>query len=162
MTASLNRWWTGLSPRERWLVGIAGALAALVGGWFLVLLPLQSALSSARESHGLALERHGAIAARADAIQAAQALPRARTRPGGDAALDLYVGQSAAEAGFTLSRNDARGADEAAVAIASARAPALLGWIDGLEQAGVIVADLALRPNANGSVSLTATLRRQP
>jgi General secretion pathway, M protein. len=35
MREELQNWWTGLSQRERWLVGVAGALAAGVLLWAL-------------------------------------------------------------------------------------------------------------------------------
>ncbi len=163
MIAAITGWWTALSQRERWLVGIAGGLAAIVLGWLVIVFPLQSALSSAREAHGIAVDRHAAILARADAITALEA--GGATRPANTAAatpLDLTITQAAAERGFTLSRNEAQGGNAVAIAIANARAPALLVWLGELEAAGITAADLSLRPNADGTVALTATLRRAP
>lgn len=159
MIASLAHWWTALSTRERWLVGVAGGLTAIVIGWFLIALPLQSALSASREAHGIAVDRHAAVLARVEALEALQA--RGAAQPAAaTAALDLAITQGAAEQGFTLSRTEAQGANSVVIAIANARAPALLRWLGDLEAAGISAADLSLRPNADGTVALTATLRR--
>jgi general secretion pathway protein M len=159
MIASLSNWWTALSSRERWLVGVAGGLAAIVIGWLVIALPLQSALSSSREAHGIAVDRHAAVLARVEALEALQA--RGAAQPAAaTATLDLAITQSAAEQGFTLSRNEAQGTNSVVIAIANARAPALLRWLGDLEAAGIGAADLSLRPNADGTVALTATLRR--
>lgn len=159
MIATLSRWWTSLSTRERWLVGVAAALAVPIIGWFLIALPLQSALSSTREAHGMAVDRHAAVLARVEALAALEG--RGSAGPANaTASLDLSITQSAAEQGFTLSRNEAQGTNGVIIAIANARAPALLRWLGDLEAAGITAADLSLRPNADGTVALTATLRR--
>jgi general secretion pathway protein M len=161
MTSAIATWWTGLSEREKWLVGIAAALAALVIGWLLIALPLQAALSNARTAHGLAVDRHAAVHARVEAVERLSAT--AAARPAGSsstAALDLAIAQAAAERGFALSRNDPQGNDAVALAIASARSSALLGWIVELEESGITASEVTIRPNADGTVALTATLRR--
>jgi hypothetical protein len=63
---------------------------------------------------------------------------------------------------LTLSRNEPQGQDAAAVAIANARAGAALAWIDTLEGQGIVARELVMRPNADGTVALTATLARRP
>lgn len=158
MMASIRRWWDGLTVRERWLVGIAAGLAAAVLLW-LATFGVAAALSDAREAHGEAVDRAAGIAARVDAIEALQSAPR-RTATASAATVDIVVAQSAAEKGFTLSRNEAQGGSAASIAIANARAPALLAWLGELEAMGIMAGDLSLRPNADGTVALTATLRR--
>lgn len=161
MIAAISGWWSGLSIRERWLVGVAAGLAAIVIGWFLIALPLQSALSSARDAHGIAVDRHAAILARVEALNALEARGAApATGTANGAAFDLAITQAAAEKGFALTRTDPQGGNAVVIAIANARAPALLGWIGELEATGVTAADLSLRPNADGTVAMTATLRR--
>lgn len=162
MIGAISGWWQRLSLRERWLVGIAAALTAIVIGLFLIAFPIQSALVTAREAHGVALDRQAGIAARVAEIQNLEARrASAPAAPGASAAaLELVLAQGAAERGFTLSRNEPQGNDAASIAIANGRAPALIGWISELESAGVLASDLTLRPNADGTVALTATLRR--
>lgn len=161
MIARLHSWWDGLSLRERWMVGVAGALAALVVGWFLILVPLRSALADAGAAHAEAVDRHGAVMARVALLRRiGERQAPAATTPA--ATVDLVIGQSAAERGLALSRNEAQGEDAAAIAIANARAGAALGWIDALEAQGIVARELVMRPNADGTVALTATLARRP
>jgi hypothetical protein len=70
------------------------------------------------------------------------------------------LAQGAAEQGLTLSRNDPVGEGGASIAIANGRATALAGWLARMEADGLTPSDLTLRPNADGTVALTATMRR--
>lgn len=161
MMTAIRNWWTGLSDRERVLVGIAAALAAGVLLW-LATFGVWAALSEARAAHGAAVDRAAAIDVRVDAIKALEAAG-SRDAAGATASaatLDLYVAQSAAERGLTLARNDPQGAASTNIAISNVRAPDALAWLTALEEAHVLAADLSLRPNADGTVALTATLRR--
>ena len=158
MIAGVQRWWQALSARERLLVGIAAGLTALVVGWLLVAAPLARALTGAEEALDAAIDRRAAVSARVAAVRRAQAAGAHPARAGDDAPLDLRLAQSAAEAGFTLARNEVQGG-RVTIAVANARARAAMAWIDRLEQSGLIVDDLTLRPNADGTVALTATLR---
>src|SRR3546814_14122209 len=63
--------------------------------------------------------------------------------------------------GLTLDRNEARGAGKATIAIATARAPVLIDWLASLEGQGFIVDQLTITPAADGTVWLTAELRRR-
>jgi general secretion pathway protein M len=156
MIAALNSWWTGLSLRERWLVGIAGALAGGLIGWFLIITPLYDALDDAAAAHRAALERQAAVTSRVAALRrGANAAPAAPS-----AAASIIADQAAAEAGLPLSRNDPAGDGGTAIAIANARSPAALALLQRLEAAGLHASELALRRNGDGTVALTATLRR--
>jgi type II secretory pathway component PulM len=68
MSARLKALWLARTPRERWLLAIMFALAALVLIWFLLLRPLGDMLSAARERHGLAVAGLSEARARAAAI----------------------------------------------------------------------------------------------
>lgn len=158
MTAAIAAWWKGLSAREQLLVGIAGTLFAGIVGWFLIYIPLTTALRDAQAAHGAALDRQGAIVRRADALRTegrARSTDRLSSAP-----VAAIVTQYAAEAGLPLSRNDPAGEDGAAIAISSGRSAAILGLILSLEQQGVRPVDLAIRPTGDGNVSLVATMRR--
>src|SRR5207244_2035517 len=108
------------------------ALASGMLLWFAVVVPADDALVTARARHAAAFERNAAI-------RVAVALLDQKRTPGAavTGALDQVVAASAAEAGFTLDANMAAGADTTAITIATARAPALLMWLDRLEQQGV-------------------------
>lgn len=158
MTQTLRNWWTGLSTRERWLVGIAGTLTALVLLWFAVIMPLVNGLAAARERHTAAVERHAGVAARARMAEQQAGRGTAVTRVSGR--VDIIISQSAAEQGFILSRNDAVGESSASIAIGNARAAAVFTWLGLLEAQQLIASELTIRPNADGTVAVTATITR--
>ncbi len=161
MTGGIRRYWDGLSLRERALLGIA---ALLFGGlllWLAWFGPLADAVDDAAARHGEAVEREAVVAARAADIRRRSAAPaagQAQTSPAGR--LDLVIAQSAAERGLTLSRNDAAGDAMTSIAVTNAGAGAVLAWIAGLEQGGIVAAEVTLTPAGNGLVNATATLRR--
>lgn len=159
MIEGIRLWWAAHSSRDRLVISILALAALLVIGWLGVWRPLVGAADSMRENHALAVERHAAIVARVAEYQALQARG-AHAAASSAARLDLILSQSAAEQGFTLSRNDAVGDNQASIAIASATAPALFTWLGTLETQGILSSELSIRPNANGTVALTATLRR--
>lgn len=157
MTERLQNWWTALSARERWLVGIAAVLALGVILWGLG-RPAVAAFIDLDSQHRAAIEREGRVAAKTQLLaqRPAQSLGAAV-----DAAqIDQYLAQSAGEIGLTLDRNEARGTDRATIAIATAKAPVLTDWLASLEGQGFIVDQLTITPAADGTVGLTAELRK--
>lgn len=156
---ALKDWFAGRTVRERRLIALMGLVAVFVCGWLLVIRPLLDAEAAARARHLAAVERLGAVRNRMDALAATSGQRIAAGRAAG--AVDLYVAQSAAEAGFTLDRNDPAGVDRTSVAIATARPTALFGWLSGLEGSGITVDQLSVRPaEIAGTIAVTATLRR--
>jgi len=157
MSERIVNWWTGLSRRERWLVGIAGVLALAVILWGLG-RPAYAAFADLEAQHRAAIEREGRVAAKLQLLArkpAASAPTAADTTP-----VDQYLTQSAGEIGLTLDRNEARGAGLATVAIATARAPVLADWLASLEAQGFVVDQLTITPGNDGTVGMTAELRR--
>lgn len=157
MTERISVWWQGLSLRERWLVGVAGALAAAVMLWGLA-RPTYAAFVDLEARHRAAVEREGRIAAK---IQLLASRPASSVATGAHAAaIDQYLAQSAGDIGLTLDRNEARGDRQATVAIATARAPVLADWLATLEAQGFIVDQLTITPGNDGTVGMTAELRQ--
>ncbi len=101
MKQQVVQWYTGLSLREKVLVGIAAALFALVFTVYGVYLPLTSAITEKRLAYREALERRVSIEAMVD--NAAQNQPKAAAIIS-DTSLETLINQSAAEAGFTLEK----------------------------------------------------------
>ena len=155
MMASLTLWWRALSLREKRLVGVAGAMAALVLLW-LILQPLVGYIAGLGDDHRLAVERAARVEAKA-ALLKGNAGP---TAPAIAGSLDQWMTQSAEETGLTLDRNEARGEAAATVAISSARAPAIIGWLAEIEAQGLVIDRLRITPGTDGSVGLTAEVRR--
>jgi len=157
MTDKLQNWWTGLSMRERWLVGIAAVLALGVLVWGLA-RPAVAAFVDLENRHRAAIEREGRVAAKVGLLSQRPAKSVAATVDA--VAIDQYLAQSAGEIGLTLDRNEARGAGQATIAIATARAPVLTDWLASLEEQGFVVDQLTITPAADGTVGLTAELRK--
>lgn len=156
MMARIRSYWLERSPREQVMLGVMGALLAVVILWLGIARPVESALHDARERHGEAIDRNAAIRVK---VKALDNLPRGQgSAPSG--ALDQMIGQSAGEAGFTLERVQPQGPGRVDIAIASARPTALFGWIAGLEAQGVTVETLTAQPAAvAGTVSVQAVLK---
>lgn len=157
MTEALRNWWTALSRRERGLVGVAGALTLALLVWGLVHMAL-AAFADVEARHRAAVEREGRIAAKVGLLAWR---PAADAGPVADVvAIDQYLAQSAGEIGLTLDRNEARGTGRAAIAIATAKAPIIVDWLAGLEAQGFVVDQLHIAPAADGTVGVTAELRK--
>jgi general secretion pathway protein M len=155
MSARLRAIWLARTPRERRLLGIMLALAALVLFWFLVLRPLGDMLSAARERHGDAVEALAETRARAAEI--------AMLERGGPAAIegpiDQAVAAAASDAGFQLAALQAQGPGRVSFAVAAARPQALFGWISGLEGQGYVVESLNATSNPDRTLSAQIVLR---
>lgn len=156
MKNRLRDWFLGLSRREQVLVSVMLALIAAVLFWLLLFLPLDSAIEEAEARHVAAVERHGRIAALVEALEGAGPVEARAV----DVALDRYVAQSAADAGFTLERNALQGADRLAVTLGSARPPALMAWVADLEARGIRVESLSTRPAGPDTIAVEAVLAR--
>src|SRR3546814_11117209 len=112
MTDGIRHWWTGLSRRERWLVGLASLFALGVLLWALG-RPAYAAFSGLEADHRAAIEREGRVAAKAQLLGRRPAATVAvAVAVAADAApIDQFLAQSAGEIGLTLDRHEARGAE---------------------------------------------------
>jgi len=157
MRESVQNWWAGLTQRERWLVGIAAVLALAVLLWALA-RPAYAAFVDLETAHRAAVEREGRVAAK---VRLLSRRPAPSVAAAVDAAsIDQYLAQSAGEIGLTLDRNEARGARQATIAIATAKAPVLIDWLAALEAQGFVIDQLSITPAADGTVGMTADLRK--
>lgn len=157
MRESVQNWWAGLTQRERWLVGVAAVLALAVLLWALA-RPAYAAFVDLETAHRAAVEREGRVAAK---VRLLSRRPAPSVAAAVDAAsIDQYLAQSAGEIGLTLDRNEARGARQATIAIATAKAPVLIDWLAALEAQGFVIDQLSITPAADGTVGMTADLRK--
>jgi general secretion pathway protein M len=157
MTERLQNWWIALSARERWLVGVAVVLALGVILWGLG-RPAVAAFIDLENQHRAAIEREGRVSSK---VQLLAQRPAKSVAAAVDAVqIDQYLAQSAGEIGLTLDRNEARGAGQATIAIATARATVLTDWLASLEGQGFVIDQLTITPAADGTVGLTAELRK--
>ncbi len=155
MMDTLNRLWRDRSPREQWLLGIMFALLGTVIFWFALVLPIDSALTAARERLDRAALDAGQVAARVQTLETARRSPP----PALGAPLAVVVAGSAQEAGFTLDRTDAQGDDRVAIAIPAAKGPVLFTWLSALDRRGIFAESINLRPGSDGSLAVDAVLR---
>lgn len=157
MTAAALDWWRGRSEREQILLGVMGALLALVILIFAIILPIVDGLASARERLDRATIASGQVEARIAAIDAAKRAPL----PPLGGPLAVIVGTAATDAGFTLERANAQGDDRVAIAIPAAKSTALFGWLNDLRTRGIFVETINVRRNPDSSLAVEATLRRR-
>ena len=155
MMAAIRLWFAALTQREQWLVGVAGALTAIVGSIFGILLPISSAIDQAKLDHDDAVQRRGRIIATVDAAQKMEMGPPSAAT----ADIDLLITQNAAEKGFDLVKSANSPPGQISFRIDQAHAPALLAWLTELEGQNVVVRSVALRPGANSTVSVDAQLQ---
>lgn len=158
MMERLKMLWGERSPREQWMLGVMFALLAVVILWLGLLRPLDAAQRSAHDALVQATDRNAEIRAKVKLLKSLPPVARAMDRA---VPLDQFIGQSAGEAGLTLERAQAQGADRFDMAIASVRPVALFSWLAALEAQGVRVETMSARPSPTaGSVSVQAVLVR--
>ncbi|QDZ07739.1 type II secretion system protein M [Sphingomonas panacisoli] len=154
MIARFRTWFDGRSRREKWMILVMLALLGVTLVWVLV-LPIDDALSSARRRNADAAIRLAQTRAQVEAVKTVRrARPEAPTTP-----LDALVRESASAAGFALDSVAADGA-KLRVHLNSARGGALLGWLGDLEGQGVIVDQLNVTDAGNHNVAADITFRK--
>lgn len=155
MNEPIKSWWRTRTLREQRLLLAMFGLAALVLAWLVVIRPMSDALSNAKARHNDAVLALAEVKAEADAIRSAQqAAPSNFSAP-----VDTILGQSANEAGFTVTRVDREGPSQATLIIAAVRAQAFFGWVAQMESRGLIVDRLAATTNSDQTLSVQATFR---
>ena len=155
MIESARTWWAERSARERTMLGVMIAFLALFLIWFAIISPLMSALSASKARHVRGVTDLAAVQTKSVALRKLKANPP----PPLGAPVTTFVALSAGEAGFTLSRNDALGTDRASISIASAKPPALFNWLMTIDERGVFVDQITIRPNSDATISVDATLK---
>jgi general secretion pathway protein M len=133
-----------------------GILAAVLA-WLLIIRPLNDALSEARERHGRAAQAVAEARAQVELIQNLQKAPANAARRDRS---KLVIGQSADEAGFTVSRVEREGASSATMVVDAVRPQAFFGWVDQMETSrGLTVERLRATANSDQTLSVQVTFR---
>ncbi|WP_168853823.1 type II secretion system protein GspM [Novosphingobium sp. ERN07] len=156
MMGRLSAWFIGLTGRERWLVGVAGGLTALIVLVYGIVLPLGHALDDAALRHREATERAGRIVAGLEALKRAPVVKAAALA----GPVEQVAQGSAQAAGFVVQSSQRQGSDMVVLIIPTARPSATLSWLDGLAAQGLVVEQLTMTPAPDGTVSVNVTLRR--
>ena len=152
----LRNWWVNHSLGERRFMAGLGIVILIVILWLGIWRPVNDGIDAGWARQGAALDRYAAVRARVAELRR----PPGEQAPATRVPLDQLVGQSAAEAGFTLDRASQQGEGRLSVNIASARSGPLLQWIAGLEAAGIIVQSISIVPGASeGTVTMQAVFQ---
>jgi general secretion pathway protein M len=156
MNEGLKLWWRTRTLREQRLLIAMFALLALVFLWLLVIRPISDRLSEARERHGAAVLALAEARAQATLIGRLQ-----QQRPASlGAPLDTILNQSAAEAGFPVTRVEREGVNQASLVIESVRPQAFFAWVNRMEdERGLIVERLSARTNGDQTLGVQITFR---
>lgn len=156
MRDSFNIWWRGRTLREQRLLLAMAALFAIVLVWLLIVRPLGDALAAAKERQGAAVIALAETRGRAELVQALARTPA----PALGGPLDGILSQAATEAGFTVTRIDADGPNQATLVMESVRPQAFFGWAGQMEQTrGLIVERLSATANADQTLAVQVTFR---
>ena len=125
-----QQWWSGLSPRERVLVGALGAILGVLVLIFAIVQPLQAARADAIAD----IRSHETLAAR---VRAAGTLVAPGTQPKLSEGPPIEAAQAAASAaGLTVTL--APGGAGATGQVAEASYEAVVGWIAAVERTTVL------------------------
>ena len=155
MTERLQAWFRSRSLREQRLLLVMVALLALTIVWAGIILPVTDALSNARTRHDAAVVLLGETEARVHDVKAfEQDRPAALGAP-----LDSVIRDRANSAGFALANVAPAGDNGVQIGIASARPGALMAWVAGLEDDGILVDSLTLTDNGDKTVAAQITFR---
>ena len=153
MLQAMRAWWANHSEREQRFMVVLGVIAFVIFLWLGVLRPIGGALSAGWERQRLALDRYASVR---DKVAELRQRPAERQQAD-RVPIDQLIGQSAAEAGFTLDRATSQGEGRMSVNMTSARVGPLLQWVSRLEQAGIGVQTISIVPGATeGTVSVQA------
>lgn len=155
MIDQFRTWFRARSLREQRLLLAMFALLALTIAWAGIILPVTDALSSARTRHDAAVVVLAETEAR---VHDVRALERDRPAPLG-APLDTVIRDRADAAGFALANVTRVGENGVQIGIASARPGALMAWVAGLEDDGILIDTLNLTDNGDKTVAAQISLR---
>lgn len=153
--SGVRSWFEARSLRERRMILVMLALAAVTLVWGAIIVPVRGGLSSSRTRYTDAVVRLGAAQAQ---LAQVKAIDRRQFQP---VALPLAdtVRARADAAGLVLASLDADANDRVRASVATARAGALMAWVAGLEREGVLVDALTVTPDGAGAVRAEMTLR---
>lgn len=150
-------WYSARSLREKRLLLIMVALAAVTIIWAGIIRPVGDALSSAQSRQVDAVTRLGETRAAVAAVRSAQAL-RGRALTG---TLADAVRARADAAGFQLNNLDEQAPDRVHVTLTSARPAAIVPWLARLERQGLLVQGARLTDNGDRTVAVDLVIGTQ-
>lgn len=157
MIVRVREFYSSRSTREQRLLLLMLGVALALLGWLLVVQPLGRAYDEALQAQLEAVDRHGRVAALAEAATSAPARPRTD----GDVDLQLAVTEAAGQAGLALQSATPAGGDSIDVTTEGAPAPVIGQWLRDFEARGIRVEQMRMIPQGGGLVTLSARLSRR-
>jgi general secretion pathway protein M len=155
MIGEVQTWFRSRSLREQRLLLVMVGLLALTIAWAGIILPVSDALSSARSRHDAAVVLLAETEARVHDVKALEdGRPPVLAAP-----LDTIIRDRANAAGFALANVTRVGDNGVQIGIGSARPGALMAWVAGLEDDGILVDTLTLTDNGDRTVAAQMSLR---
>lgn len=151
MFQGIRSWWANHSHGEQRFMTVLGIIIAIVFLWLGIWRPLNSGIAAGWERQGAALDRYASVRSKVAELQKRPAQRRQANR----VPIEQFIGQSAAEAGFTLDRATQQGQGRISINIASAKVGPLFQWISTLEGAGISVQTISIAPGGTeGAVAM--------
>lgn len=142
--------WRARSRRERILIGAMVLLLTAVTGWFGLYSPLERIARDAAARRDLASARLAQVEAASQVVSGGPA--------GETADLAALVAASAAQAGLTLSRQDANSGRTVTVVLEAADPRSFFAWTEALADEGVAVFNFTAVSAGEGTARLEAVL----
>lgn len=150
---TIRTWFEGRTQREQRMVLAMALIALPLLIYLLLVVPLERAYKAALQDELAAVDRNGRVKAMADRMAAgSKAAPAV-------ADLSLFLIDNARGGGLTVSAE--RGAEPAlsTVRIDPTSAPAIFGWIRGLENQGYRIDSMRITPGTGGQVGAELVVR---
>ena len=154
----MKSWFFGLQARERWLVAVGAAAAAVIVLWGFVLVPLNDEIERLRTS----VDTKQRLIIDVARIEGQNPSSVALNRQGNNQTLMVIVGNTASSHGLSPSRTTANGPNGVNVSIQDAAFDALSAWLVTLHDTYGIDVETASFVGARepGLVNGQLTLRR--
>lgn len=153
MIAEVRRWIGERTARERGMLGLCGLLLVLVLGWLLIYRPVHAWREASADLRMQAQSREAAVGVAARRLERPDAPPF-------DGDLEGVARQRAEAAGLAVTFGMAETGDLGFLAERTSTG-AVMGWLAGLEQAGVRVTSLSIVENADTTITAQGALARE-
>lgn len=149
--------WQNLAGREKVLVGIAGALFALVVGWFMILQPLMGYPGAQKRAYERA-ESNLEILRTGQAVLAGHTQTTKTTLSLTEA--QFRITKSAADQGLSISRRQPNGEDGLSLWFESVESPRIYAWLESLTRDyNITLVRVNVNRNNDGTVRAQITFK---
>ncbi|MEM6535083.1 MAG: type II secretion system protein GspM [Pseudomonadota bacterium] len=157
--STVSEWWTGLSVREKWLIGTAGALVAVLLFWQAILVPglswradqkarMETAFRSMETLQRAYFEERAAgeiIVVESEKRQVLTGEP-----------FKAAIIQAATDGGLSISRLQTSGADTVSITVDRADPRIVFYWLQKVEiEAGAVITRMVMETSVDDQVRVS-------